>query len=145
MPLAVIAAEGIADLNVILQNSKKYDQQHIEFNGEVIGDKFKDGEKYWINISDGKNVIGVWIEKKLSQKIRYFGDYKHIGDQVRISGVFNRGCKEHGGDIDIHADKLVLLKAGSAWGHKISPHKLYLAILLTMVVVFLVLMYSVRR
>ena len=98
--------------NALIDHAKGYDGEVVSFKGEVIGDIMKRGDFAWVNISDGVDTIGVWMPTALASKIRFAGDYKHTGDYLEIEGVFHRDCVEHGGELDIHADKLVVLKEG---------------------------------
>jgi len=87
----------------LINNAKLYDGKTVVYEGEVIGDIMARGGYAWINLNDGKNAIGVWIDKDLSNDITYTGSYKSKGDWIEITGIFHRACLEHGGDLDIHA------------------------------------------
>jgi len=84
----------------------------VIYSGEVIGDIMKRGEYAWINVSDENNAIGIWVPYVETEKIKYTGKYRYKGDIVRISGVFNRACPEHGGDLDIHAKSIEIIEKG---------------------------------
>jgi hypothetical protein len=97
----------------LIKNSKQYDGMRIVYTGEVIGDVMKRGDYAWINVSDGDNAIGVWTNDPAINSLKYLGRYGVTGDTVRVEGVFHRACGEHGGDLDIHAASVVIVKAGS--------------------------------
>jgi len=78
----------------------------VVYEGEVIGDVMGRGEYAWINVHDGQNAIGVWIDKALTKDILYTGSYQGRGDWLEISGTFQRACNLHGGDLDIHAQAI---------------------------------------
>ena len=77
----------------------------------------------WINVHDGKNAIGVWIDRRLTEDILYTGSYKSKGDWVRIEGKFNRTCAEHGGDLDIHAQSIRKLTPGREMNRRLDVNK----------------------
>ncbi|MBP1742774.1 MAG: hypothetical protein H6Q48_5067 [Deltaproteobacteria bacterium] len=72
----------------------------------------------WKNIEEGAQLGGynsghaVWVSVDLAMKIRYFGDFKHEGDVVKIVGTYNAACPQHGGDMDIHASTLDIVRVG---------------------------------
>jgi hypothetical protein len=98
--------------NELIDKAKDYDQKEVIFTGEVIGDVMKRGQYGWINVSDDSNAIGVWITFEDTKKIKYTGQYKYKGDMVKIDGIFNRACPEHGGDLDIHARSIEIINEG---------------------------------
>jgi hypothetical protein len=54
----------------------------------------------------------VVVSPQDAEVVTVYGDYRHQGDIVRISGVFHAACPEHGGDMDIHATDLSVVRAG---------------------------------
>ena len=96
----------------LINNSKQYDGQAVTYEGEVIGDMMSRGQFSWVNANDGQNAIGCWVAGNLLNDISYSGSYKTKGDWIEVSGVFQRACAEHGGDLDIHAQSIRKLKSG---------------------------------
>lgn len=113
---AVMLLGGTATQEVtstqLIEEAKAYDTKEIIYTGEVIGDIMQRGDHSWVNISDGSNAIGVWILSDLVRDIKFTGRYKVKGDTVKVTGIFYRACKEHGGDMDIHASDIKILKQG---------------------------------
>jgi aspartyl/asparaginyl-tRNA synthetase len=105
-------AQSISSTELI-NNAKSYDGNTVVYKGEVIGDIMLRGEYAWINVNDEKNAIGIWIKKELIKDILCAGSYNSRGDMVEITGKFNRSCIEHGGDLDIHAQSITKISAGS--------------------------------
>lgn len=97
----------------LIDNAKKYDGMEITYTGEAIGDIMVRGNYAWININDGDNAIGVWVPSSETKKISFTGSYKYNGDKIRVTGIFHRACKDHGGDFDIHSDYLQVIVKGS--------------------------------
>lgn len=123
-----------------------WDGRTVNFTGEVITEAMERGEHSWIHINDDayylKNVeegtplggynsgMPVWIPTELTNQIAFYGDYRYEGDVVRVRGTFNAACAQHGGDMDIHATTLQVLKPGRAVVDPIKPWKPVAAIVL---------------
>ena len=96
----------------LIQNAQEYDGKEVIYEGEVIGEIMRRNGGVWVNVKDGDYSIGVWMSPELAELIHYRGSYKMQGDILRISGIFNRACSQHGGDLDIHAISLRKIKSG---------------------------------
>ena len=57
----------------------------IVYAGEVIGDVMVRGDFVWVNINDGENAIGVWLDKELAREIQFTGSYH---DQRGLAGDY---------------------------------------------------------
>jgi len=114
----------------LINNAKQYDGKSVVYEGEVIGDIMARGEYAWINVNDGQNAIGIWIDKRLTRNILYTGSYKSKGDWVEITGSFQRACIQHGGDLDIHAQAIRKLRPGRQILEKLNISKRNLAFIL---------------
>ena len=124
----LIANGGISiSSNELIENAIKYDKQIVVYSGEVIGDIMKRGDNAWINVSDGNNAIGVWLPYSETKIIKYAGRYDYKGDTVKIEGIFNKACPEHGGDLDIHSKKIEVLKEGYIVQKKINYKNVLIA------------------
>ncbi|TBR14830.1 DNA-binding protein [bacterium] len=106
-------AQGVSS-NDLIDQPARYDGKIIAFAGEVIGDIMVRQDFAWLNVSDKNNALGVWVKKDLLKDIIYTGNYKNTGDRVEITGVFNRACSQHGGDMDIHASVLKKIENGAS-------------------------------
>jgi hypothetical protein len=118
----------------------------VTFHGEAIGEVMVRGDYAWIHLNDDaymlKNVeegaklngynsgMAIWVPSSLTKQIDTYGDYQHEGSIVEIQGVFNGACKEHGGDMDIHATSLKVLRAGHVVVDPIPPWKAAVAVAL---------------
>ncbi len=96
----------------LIENAQRYDGRQVIYEGEVIGEIMRRSDGVWVNVKDGEYSIGVWMSPELADLIHYRGSYKMQGDILRISGIFNRACSQHGGDLDIHAISLRKIKSG---------------------------------
>lgn len=147
-PEYALPATGAAGLQTpdsasLVENAKAWDGRQVAFTGEAIGERMARGSMAWIhlnddaymdrNIEEGAELGGynsghaVWLPAELAGRISFFGDYKHQGDVVRVEGVFNAACSEHGGDMDIHAGSLVVVMPGHAVPHVLSRARLAVA------------------
>jgi hypothetical protein len=114
----------------LIKNAKEHDGKVITYSGEAIGDVMMRGEFAWVNINDGENALGVWMSSSLAKEIKFTGSYKTFGDKLRITGIFNRACPMHGGDLDIHAQALYKLADGGQVVRKLQQSKKDLSLIL---------------
>ncbi len=126
---AICYAQPVSS-TVLINNAKDYDGKPVAYEGEAIGDIMKRGGYSWVNVNDGVNAIGIWVENSLRKDIAYTGTYKSKGDWLEISGVFHRACPEHGGDLDIHAQAIRKINSGCGISHKLNIDKRNLAAVL---------------
>lgn len=141
----LLAAERVSSTKLV-ENPKKYDGQEVIFCGEVVGEIMKRGEFAWIHVNDdpysslsipaGGKPAGfnsgqsIWIPYEQAKKISFTGSYKAQGDLVEVRGVFNAVCPEHGGEMDIHATSLKVLKRGHPVRKKPSEERLIALVIL---------------
>ena len=123
----VLAADNSVTVNELIENSADYNGKSVSITGEAIGECLERGNNAWVNISDGSNAIGIWMTKEESAMITYYGDYKYTGDTLVITGIFYEGCKEHGGEPDIHCSTLIISHTGEMKSEKIPAVKMILA------------------
>jgi hypothetical protein len=121
----------------LINKAKDYDNQTVIYQGEVIGDVMARGEYAWVNLNDGKNALGIWVKKGLVGEIANAGSYKAIGDTIEVSGVFHRSCPEHGGDLDIHAQSLRVVKSGNRVKQHLSSRRQKIALGLGIILIIL--------
>jgi hypothetical protein len=124
----------------LLNNTKQYDGQVVNYKGEVIGDVMIRGNYAWLHVNDGAIAIGIWAPKTMVKNITYIGSYHKKGDILEVSGIFHRSCLEHGGDLDIHASEIKIIIPGSLVIRPINRKKVYIGISsLAFVLLFLAL------
>ena len=140
----ILLANGSTNLavtsNDLIDKAKEYDKKEVVYTGEMVGDIMQRGQYAWINVSDGSNAVGIWLPYEETKQIKYKGTYDFIGDTIKITGIFNRACAEHGGDLDIHAKKIEIVKEGHRIIRCINYQKFYIAIVLLLVALFLIIM-----
>jgi hypothetical protein len=130
----------------LVENAREWDGKAVTYTGEAIGEAMRRGTMAWIhlnddaymwrNIEEGAALGGynsgqaVWLTAELAARIRFFGDFKHEGDVVEVTGVFSAACAEHGGDMDIHATTLRIVRPGHAVEHGVDRSRLVAAALM---------------
>jgi hypothetical protein len=117
----------------LINNAKQYNDKPVIYMGEVIGDLMRRGQYAWINVNDGSNAIGVWMPTDMTRSVLFTGNYKTKGDLVEISGIFQRSCPEHGGDLDIHAQALRKISSGYQTAENVNFYKTRLTITLALI------------
>ncbi|MDF2944281.1 MAG: hypothetical protein K0S01_3139 [Herbinix sp.] len=145
-PLSVsVKAESLIDINELIENAKELDGQEVTIQGEAIGESMNRGDYSWININDGTNAIGIWLKKSDADKVLRYGNYKYIGDIVKITGVFHRACVEHGGEADLHSNSLEIVKNGYQVKETIASEKVISAIVLIPCALFMLILFFKRK
>ncbi|PIQ88016.1 MAG: DNA-binding protein [Candidatus Omnitrophica bacterium CG11_big_fil_rev_8_21_14_0_20_43_6] len=126
---AVVSAQGLSSSELI-NHAKQYEDKLVVYSGEVIGELMPQGEFTWVNIHDGENALGVWINSGLVKDIKFTGNYKTRGDSVEVTGILHRACAEHGGELDIHAQSLRKTGHGRIVKEKLNFDKVTLSLIL---------------
>lgn len=134
--LTVLASEVTTSVSDLIDNGHKYDSKVINIQGEAIGELLERGEYSFVNINDGTSAIGIYLKTIDGEMIKSYGNYHKIGDSVRVTGVFNRACKEHGGDMDIHCDSMQIVSNGYESTHIISKFKIIFIIVLMPFIIY---------
>lgn len=144
---AMSLASGVdVTSNDLINNAGDFDGKKTVYTGEVIGDILSRGEYSWLNVSDGSNAVGVWVQSDVISAIDMLGGYTSHGDTIRITGVFNRACPAHGGDMDIHAASIDIVQEGYAVSHNIPGWKFIIGpVLLGAALLFLILILRKRK
>jgi hypothetical protein len=96
----------------LIGQARELDSKSITYKGEVVTAVLNRGGYSWMSLNDGVNTISVWLKSSLAKNISFMGGYKCKGDIIRVSGIFNRACHVHGGELDIHADDIAVVKTG---------------------------------
>ena len=108
----------------LINNAKEYDGKSVVYVGEAVGDVMARGDFVWVNLNDGENAIGVWLNKELAGEIKFTGSYHAEGDRLEITGVFQRNCIQHGGDMDIHAQDIRKISLGKLVKEELDKGKI---------------------
>ena len=129
----------------LIEGAQDYDGKKIVFKGEAIGDVMIRGEFAWINVRDETGVIGVYCAKDLVSEIEHTGGYKYKGDIISVRGTFHRFCSQHGGDTDIHAERISVIQKGEEIPHALEPEKVKASIILPAIAFALAIIYLIIR
>jgi len=130
----------------LVEEAAKWNGRKVIFTGEAVGEGMVRGLKCWIHINDDvymwKNIeegakLGgynsgqaIWVDAGLAREITFYGNYLHEGDIVKVTGTFNSVCRDHGGDMDIHADTLEIVRIGHRVEHVINYKRAVLALIM---------------
>ena len=128
----------------LIENAKALDGKIVKYEGEAITTILNRKEYSWINLNDGENAIGIWCRHSQLDAVRFVGDYKNKGDTLEIEGRFNRACPLHGGELDIHAESVKIIKEGYAIEEKTDSKKLNLAIAVFSIVLLIAVIFRKR-
>ena len=140
-----LEAAPVVSTQELLENAEQYDGKTVIYKGEVIGDIMIRNEFAWINVRDEFGAIGAFCPKELVSGIKHQGSYKFKGDVLSLQGIFNRTCPQHGGDTDIHAEKITIIEEGEEIFHSLEPQKVKASIILAAIVFVLAILHLVIR
>lgn len=116
--LAATPASSPAD---VISELKGSDGAIVTIEGEAIGEALRaDSTHVWVNVLGEGAALGVYLTREAAAVIRAYGDYAHTGDTVRVTGRLNAACDVHGGDADVHAATLEVLRPGFVRPHPVN-------------------------
>ena len=144
IPLNVKANE-IIDINTLIEQAKELDGQKITVQGEAIGECMDRGEYSWININDGTNAMGIWMDTKEAANISFYGNSENKGDTIKITGIYHRACKEHGGEADIHNITSEIVNVGNPVKETVPFIKISSSISLSIIAFAMVIIFCKRK
>lgn len=133
----------------LIEEAKTWSGRKVIYTGEAIGEPMFRGSRGWVHLNDdvymwksieegarpsGYNSgLAIWMEAELIKKIAYYGNYLHKGDIIRVTGTFHAVCQEHGGEADIHADSLEVIRTGYPVEHRVNLRRALAGIILFIV------------
>lgn len=96
--------------------------ERITVEGEAVGEHLRAiGGGRYVNVLGGDVGLGVWMTDEMAARIGSFGDYRHTGDIVRVTGQVNIACEQHAGEFDVHAETLTIVSPGEPRHHDAQP------------------------
>ncbi len=126
----------------LIEKSQFYDGKEVVFQGEAIGDKMVRGTGVWVNLLDSSGTaLGVWLKTEDAKIITFLGSYNFKGDLLAVKGVFNRACKSHMGEIDLHAISCHLIQIGYPVKHSISATRLWIMLSFLLLSIGLIILW----
>ncbi len=162
--IMLLAARAHAEGNpcpgsaALVEDANEWDRRVITFTGEAVGEAMRRGDMAWIHLNDDpygleetvglsgfNSGVGVWAESRLVSRIAVFGGYGRHGDIVEVTGTFHAACPAHGGDLDIHADSLRIVRAGHDTANPISRPKMLAAAIMAASTAGLFLAFAILR
>ena len=134
-------ASNVTEINQLVENAAALDKSEVIVQGELIGEELERGEYSWININDTTNSIGIWVKQDDINQFQFYGDYKHKGDIVKVTGSFYKACTEHGGDFDIHCSNIEIVEKGYVVIEELSSIKVIIAAVLIIITMLTLTLY----
>lgn len=123
-PAPLRAAPLEMDTTRLSAGDPALDRQTVQFSGEAVGEALNAGRDYrWVNLLDEGIAIGVYTTAKSVAAIDGYGDYDRTGAVVEVVGVYNVACDQHGGDLDVHATSVRVIKGSVARDHPVRSSK----------------------
>jgi len=134
-----VFAQNINSGKELFEKSKLLNNKKVIVVGECIGDIIKYKDDIWVNVKtqDGY-FIGVVLNKKEAEKIKYLGKYRVRGDIIKIEGIFHANCPVHFGEMDIHSNEIKVLQRGEICEEKIQRKKVFLSLILSFTILFFI-------
>lgn len=136
-------AEEVSSTELI-EKARALDGHIVTYKGEAVTAVLNCGGHAWVNLNDGGNAIGVWCDASVRDVIRFTGDYKYRGDMLEVEGVFHRACPLHGGELDIHADRIEVIRDGFPIEDKPDMSKFKVSVAL-FAIIFLIIILRRKR
>lgn len=131
-------------INDLIESGKELDKSNITISGEAIGEALGRGDYTWLNINDTTNAIGVYMSTDDANKVKTYGGFNEKGDIIEVKGIFNRACKEHGGDMDIHASKVIIKEEGKQIVNNIDFNKIFLLLISSAILLVVAMLYYLK-
>jgi hypothetical protein len=141
--LSAFSAEDVSS-KALIENAGSLDGKIVRYKGELITAVLNRGGHSWINLNDGDGAIGVWCRKDALGAVRFIGDYKSKGDLLAVEGVFHRACPAHGGELDIHAGAVKIIRHGFALKERVDKAKLYVCAALFLSAILMIAVFRKR-
>ena len=106
-----------ASIAELLNATSRMDGDYVQVKGEVIGyPVHADSTHVWLNIrGKGGNMIAVLVYAPSAEAVTTYGRYGVTGDTITVRGIYNRACKKHAGELEVHALDIEITKEGEAW------------------------------
>ncbi|MFH1772610.1 MAG: hypothetical protein ABH872_07330 [Candidatus Omnitrophota bacterium] len=134
----------VTSIQEVLSSPALFDKKQVEIEGEIIGELLNDKAGAWVNISDRGNNIGIFLPgQDMVKNISYWGKYGIIGDRVKVTGTFFNNCSQHQ-EIDVHSEKIEVIKAGFKDIKPPSPRKIEITLALFIIWLTITIVYLIR-
>jgi len=123
----VAPATGAFSPDELIGLERHMDGRRVTIQGEAIGEELRAGQDYrWVNLLGESVAVGVYMHEMDAGLIDSFGSYRRTGDIVRVTGILNIACDEHGGDLDVHAQIVEVVEEGQPISRELEAWKLLL-------------------
>lgn len=94
----------------------------ITMEGEAILAALRSDDGHvFVNLLQDDTAVGVWMSREQADRIDGFGRYGRSGTFLRVEGVVNVACAQHGGDLDVHAAQVEVVSPSREAGLVLVP------------------------
>ena len=94
----------------------------VTMEGEAILAALRSDEGHvFVNLLQDDTAVGVWMSRVQADRIDGFGRYGRSGTFLRVEGVVNVACAQHGGDLDVHAARVEVVSPAQEAGLVLVP------------------------
>jgi hypothetical protein len=142
---AVGVDEPLLSPDALVTIDRSRDGERVTVQGEAIGESLRaDSGHRWVNVLGDSTAVGIFTTNADAAGIGNFGSYRHTGDIVRVTGILNVACDQHGGEFDEHAEVMEVVAVGTPTEHPIGWWKLFVVLVAAVVLVVEVAAYRRR-
>lgn len=113
---AVALGESVTAAGVVAMGEAR-DGEQVVLEGEALGESLRARGGAWVNVLSGGTAVGVWMTAEQAAQVETFGDYKHRGSWLLVTGEYHYACDQHGGDLDVHAAEVSVIDLGAHVDH----------------------------
>lgn len=94
----------------------------VTMEGEAILAALRSDKGHvFVNLLQGDTAVGVWMTRAQAERIDGYGRYGRMGTFLRVEGVVNVACAQHGGDLDVHAGRIEVVSPSGETGAEAVP------------------------
>lgn len=94
----------------------------VTMEGEAILAALRSDDGHvFVNLLQDDTAVGVWMPREQADRIDGFGRYGRSGTFLRVEGVVNVACAQHGGDLDVHAARVEVVSPSREAGLVLVP------------------------
>lgn len=119
-------------IGVLTGANQALDNSSVRFEGEAVGEAVSAGPGLkWVSVNDdsGQGIAVLMTDEQL-QAVESYGNYQQTGSVIEVTGIYHVACVEHQGELDVHANSVVLVEAGEKTEHAVGEGKIVAAVVM---------------
>ena len=119
-------------VDTITSADSSLDGAVVQFTGEAIGEELiADGGNVWVSVEDEGALVSVYMTREQADVVKNYGSHLRRGTTLKIIGELHCVCRQHDGELDVHATEVEEIRRGGASKEHIDTWKLYAGLVLT--------------